>query len=147
MRDVGIEAEWQIIIGREEFYNATKLIHNSMQGDRAELTDEQWEIFDRYNLINARELDAGWDVVIVHDPQPAGVRRNAHAESAHWIWRCHIDLSTPNPETLERLLPSITGYEEYLFHMDQYVPVELENEGQINIIPPAIDPLEIGRAH
>ena len=54
MKDVGIEAEWQIIIGREEFYNATKLIHNSMQGDPAALTDEQWEILDRYNLINAR---------------------------------------------------------------------------------------------
>ncbi|MBI5310003.1 MAG: glycosyltransferase [Actinobacteria bacterium] len=141
MRDVGIEAEWQIIIGREEFYNATKLIHNSMQGDAAALSDEQWEIFDRYNLINARELDGGWDVVIVHDPQPAGVRKNAPEKSAHWIWRCHIDLSTPNPETLGRLLPNITGYEEYLFHMDQYVPDALRDEGRINIIPPAIDPL------
>jgi trehalose synthase len=141
MRDVGIDADWQIIIGREEFYNATKLIHNSMQGDSAELTDEQWEIFDRYNLINARELDAGWDVVIVHDPQPAGVRLNAPEKAAHWVWRCHIDLSTPNPETLERLLPNITGYEEYLFHMQQYVPSKLDGEGRINIIPPAIDPL------
>lgn len=141
MRDVGIEADWQIIIGREEFYNATKLIHNSMQGDTSALSDEQWEIFDRYNLINARELDTGWDVVIVHDPQPAGVRMNAPEKSAHWVWRCHIDLSTPNPETLDRLLPNITGYEEYLFHMDQYVPGELEGEGRINIIPPAIDPL------
>ncbi|MBI4897868.1 MAG: glycosyltransferase [Actinobacteria bacterium] len=141
MRDVGIDAEWQIIVGREEFYNATKLIHNSMQGDPAALSDEQWEIFDRYNTINARELDAGWDVVIVHDPQPAGVRMNAPEKSAHWVWRCHIDLSTPNPETLSRLLPNITGYEEYLFHMDQYVPSALRDEGRVNIIPPAIDPL------
>lgn len=141
MRDVGIDAEWQIIIGREEFYNATKLIHNSMQGDATELTDQQWDVFDRYNLINARELDAGWDVVIVHDPQPAGVRINAAEKANHWVWRCHIDLSTPNPATLARLLPNITGYEEYLFHMQQYVPAALEGEGRINIIPPAIDPL------
>ena len=141
MRDVGIEAEWQIIIGREEFYNATKLIHNSMQGDEAALSDEQWEIFDRYNKLNAEELEGGWDVVIVHDPQPAGVRMCAPDKSAHWVWRCHIDLSTPNPETLGRLLPNVTGYEEYLFHMDQYVPDALRDEGRINIIPPAIDPL------
>lgn len=141
MRDVGIEAEWQIIIGREEFYNATKLIHNSMQGDEAALSDEQWEIFDRYNKLNAEELEGGWDVVIVHDPQPAGVRMCAPDKSAHWVWRCHIDLSTPNPETLARLLPNVTGYEEYLFHMDQYVPDALRDEGRINIIPPAIDPL------
>lgn len=141
MRDVGLEAEWQIIIGREEFYNATKLIHNSMQGDSAALSDEQWEIFDRYNKLNAEELDGDWDVVIVHDPQPAGVRLNAPDKAAHWVWRCHIDLSTPNPETLQRLLPNVTGYEEYLFHMDQYVPDALRGEGRINIIPPAIDPL------
>src|ERR671923_1788167 len=43
MRDVGVDAHWHVIFGREEFFNATKLLHNSLQGDEATLTEEQWE--------------------------------------------------------------------------------------------------------
>lgn len=139
MRDAGIDAEWQIIIGREEFFGATKIIHNAMQGNPQELTDEQWEIYDKYNLINARELDGGWDVVIVHDPQPLAIRHHVPEKSKHWIWRCHIDLSTPNPATLARLAPFIPDYDASLFHMAQYVPEVLTKN--VNLVPPAIDPL------
>ena len=54
MRDVGIDAHWQVILGREEFFNATKLLHNSLQGAEETLTDEQWELFDQLNA-NKRE--------------------------------------------------------------------------------------------
>ena len=40
MRDVGLEVEWQVIYGREEFFNATKLMHNALQGAPEDLTDE-----------------------------------------------------------------------------------------------------------
>ena len=53
MRDVGLEASWQIIMGREEFFNATKLLHNSLQGDPSSLSADQWELFDHYNKVNA----------------------------------------------------------------------------------------------
>src|SRR3954447_18229756 len=56
MRDVGLDTHWQIIMGREEFFNATKLLHNSLQGDPNALTPNQWELFDHYNKMNAREL-------------------------------------------------------------------------------------------
>ncbi|MDX6640394.1 MAG: trehalose synthase, partial [Solirubrobacteraceae bacterium] len=56
-----------------------------------------------------------------------------------WVWRCHIDLSTPNPATIARLLPYITTYPQSLFHMPQYVPKGMG--GKVNIVPPAIDPL------
>src|ERR671938_843827 len=69
MRDVGLEAEWQVIIGREEFFNATKLLHNALQGAPEDLTDEQWDTWKRYNEMNARELVGGWDVALIHDPQ------------------------------------------------------------------------------
>ncbi|MBJ7347939.1 MAG: glycosyltransferase [Thermoleophilaceae bacterium] len=139
MRDVGIDAQWQIIVGQEEFFNVTKLMHNSIQGADESPSDEQWDIFERYNLINARELDAGWDVVIVHDPQPAGVRMMAPDKATSWIWRCHIDVSTPNPDMIARLMPMIQGYDAHLFHSPTYVPEGLE--GNINLVPPAIDPL------
>jgi trehalose synthase len=141
MRDVGIEAEWQVIVGREEFFNATKLMHNALQGNPQDLTDEEWATWQRYNEMNAEMLSEGWDVVIVHDPQPAAMRGLVREKSKNWVWRCHIDLSTPNPETIKKLLPHISLYDAALYHMQQYVPAGLDGDGRVYICPPAIDPL------
>jgi trehalose synthase len=139
MRDVGLEVEWQVIYGREEFFNATKVMHNALQGNPQDLTEEQWDTWGRYNEMNARELSAGWDVCIVHDPQPAALRTLVPEKAASWVWRCHIDVSTPNPATLERLLPYVAEYPASLFHVGGYVPAGLD--GGVHIVPPAIDPL------
>ena len=56
MRDVGIDAHWHVILGREEFFNVTKLMHNSLQGDPEAISPEQWELFERYNWMNAQSL-------------------------------------------------------------------------------------------
>jgi trehalose synthase len=139
MKDVGLDAEWQVIYGREEFFNATKLMHNALQGAPEDLTPEQWDTWQRYNEMNARELVGGWDVALIHDPQPAALHTLVPEKARGWVWRCHIDLSTPNPATIERLLPYITAYPQSLFHMAQYVPQGMG--GKVNIVPPAIDPL------
>jgi trehalose synthase len=142
MRDVGLDAHWHVIFGKEEFYNATKLLHNSLQGAEETLSDEQWEIFDEINQINAEGLQGEWDVVIVHDPQPIGLLRGARAKGDKWIWRCHIDLSTPNPAPIERLLPMIEEYDASVWHMEQYVPKDMGRHREaVRICPPAIDPL------
>jgi trehalose synthase len=147
MKDVGIDVEWQVMLGREEFYNVTKQLHNALQGDPHDLTPEEWQIFARYNELNSRELDGEWDVVVVHDPQPAAVREYVRERAKRWIWRCHIDLSTPNPSALGRVVPLIEGYDDALFHMDDYVPASLragasrDGRPEIHVVPPAIDPL------
>jgi trehalose synthase len=141
MRDVGLETSWQIIMGREEFFNATKLLHNSLQGDPGTLSPNQWELFDHYNRMNAESLEGDWDFVIVHDPQPVGMRHGAREHGKHWIWRCHIDLSEPNPDPIERLLPLISEYDASVWHMEQYVPAGLDGHNGVQIVPPAIDPL------
>jgi trehalose synthase len=142
MRDVGIDAHWHVIFGKEEFFEATKLLHNSLQGAEESLSDEQWEVFDEINAMNAEGLQGEWDVVIVHDPQPIGLRRGALAKGGKWIWRCHIDLSTPNPAPIERLLPMIEEYDASVWHMEQYVPNDMGRHREaVNIVPPAIDPL------
>ena len=140
MRDVGLDAHWQVILGREEFFNVTKLMHNSLQGDRRAIDDQQWEVFEAYNAMNAQDLEGEWDVIIVHDPQPAGLLGNAPDRAKRWIWRCHIDLSEPNPVTLGKLQPLITGYDASVWHLEQYVPAGLDG-GIRKIYPPAIDPL------
>jgi trehalose synthase len=139
MKDVGLDVEWQIIYGREEFFNATKLMHNALQGAPDDLTPEQWDTWRRYNEMNAKELPDGWDVCLVHDPQPAALHMLVPEKSRGWVWRCHIDLSTPNPATIEQLLPYIRTYPQSLFHAPQYVPDGMQ--GKVNVVPPAIDPL------
>jgi trehalose synthase len=143
MRDVGLDAHWQVILGREEFFNATKLLHNSLQGSDDSLTDEEWGLFDRYQEINAEGLEGEWDAIVIHDPQPIGLRHNAPERGKCWIWRCHIDLSEPNPAPIERLLPLMAEYDASVWHMMEYVPEGLDGEvgRDVRIIPPAIDPL------
>jgi trehalose synthase len=139
MIDVGLDCEWQVIYGREEFFNATKIMHNALQGNPQDLTEEQWDTWFRYNEINARELSEGWDVCIVHDPQPAALASLVGEKAREWVWRCHIDLSEPNPHTLDRLLPYLEPYPAAVFHMPAYVPAGMN--GRAHIVPPAIDPL------
>jgi trehalose synthase len=139
MIDVGLAAEWQVIYGREEFFNATKVMHNALQGNPQDLSEEQWRTWQDYNAINAREMSEGWDVCIVHDPQPAALMSLVPEKSRRWVWRCHIDLSTPNPHTLARLLPYLDPYPAAVFHMQKYVPADMD--GRAHIVPPAIDPL------
>jgi trehalose synthase len=139
MVDVGIDVEWQVMLGREEFYNATKRLHNAMQGNPEGLTEEEWKIYERYNALNATEIQGGWDVIIVHDPQPAAIRKHVPDKGGLWIWRCHIDLSAPNPDVIDRMVPLIRDYDASVYHVEDYVPSGLD--GEVEICPPAIDPL------
>jgi trehalose synthase len=142
MKDVGIDTEWQVILGREEFFNATKLMHNALQGNPQDLNAGEWAVWEQYNHMNAESLSEDWDVIIVHDPQPAGIRNMVPEKAGRWVWRCHIDLSTPNQATMDRLLPHLHDYDAALFHMQQYVPESLDGSGpRTYICPPAIDPL------
>jgi trehalose synthase len=138
MQDAGLEVEWRIIRGAEDFFNVTKTIHNAIQGDPHGLSDSHEEIFRRYQEMNAREFADDYDFVIVHDPQPVGLIEHFPESKAHWIWRGHIDFSTPNHEVLDFLLPWIRRYHAGVFHLPEYVPKGLR---QAYVWPPAIDPL------
>jgi trehalose synthase len=139
MRDAGLECDWQVMIGREEFFNVTKMLHNALQGNPHSPSNEEWEVYDEYSKMNARELEGDWDIVIAHDPQAAALRTLSPNLDGRWIWRCHIDLSTPNTEVLDRLLPLFVPYDCTVFHMQNYVPAGVD--GRVEILPPAIDPL------
>jgi trehalose synthase len=140
MADAGLDVEWRIIRGQDEFYAVTKTIHNALQGDPRGLTPEQEDIYRRYNALNAAEVEDDYDFVVVHDPQPAAMIDHFPDSQAKWTWRGHIDFSTPNPEVLGLLLPSIRRYDAAVFHMPEYVP-KAEGLPPCFIWPPAIDPL------
>ena len=140
MQDAGLDVEWRIIRGAEEFYNVTKTIHNALQGNPQGLDEEQREIFRRYQELNAEEFENDYDFVVVHDPQPVGLVDFVPSSRARWIWRGHIDFSTPNQSVFDFVLPSIRKYDAAIFHMREYVP-KVEGLPPAYIWPPAIDPL------
>jgi trehalose synthase len=141
MRDVGLDAEWQVMSGADEFFNVTKAFHNGLQGMDVPLSDSMKETWERYNKINAEHFEGQYDFIVVHDPQPAGLLR-FHGDDGgrHWIWRSHIDTSHPHPSYWEFLVPFIAGYEAGIFSVKDYA-----GEGiafpELAIIPPSIDPL------
>jgi len=142
MADAGLDVEWRIIRGSDEFYNVTKTIHNSLQGAPGTLDLHERAVFAAYNAENAAELDAdAYDIVVIHDPQPVAAIDAYPGRRSKWVWRCHIDLSTPNRDVLDVLLPSIRRYDAAVFHMREYVP-QSDGLPQSVIWPPAIDPLQ-----
>ncbi len=140
MRDVGLEVEWQVIYGREEFFNSTKLMHNALQGNPQDLTEEQWATWFQYNEMNARELSRGWDICLVHDPQPAAMLSLAPGEGEGVgvaLPHRRLDAEPGDDGAPAPVHPAATGAS--LFHVADYVPPGMD--GGVNIVPPAIDPL------
>ena len=145
MRDAGLETEWDIMFGSEPFFNVTKSFHNALQGAEYELTVEDRAIYEEYNRISAEALQKSgedWDIMFVHDPQPALLKHFSGGLSPQtkWIWRCHPDLSTPNREVLDYLVPHIADYDAQIYTMEEYTPPDVHLPG-LTLIPPAIDPL------
>jgi trehalose synthase len=145
MRDVGLETEWDIMYGAEAFFNVTKSFHNALQGAEYELSVEDRAIYEEYNRQSAEAIQkAGeeWDILFVHDPQPALIKHFSGGLSpeTRWIWRCHPDLSTPNRQVLDYLVPYIADYDAQIYTMQEYTPPDVNLPG-LTLIPPAIDPL------
>ncbi len=140
LNDLGLDVTWRGLTGRPEFFQVSATIRDGLQGAPVHLDDAMMRTFERYSLLNAGGLDGPYDVVIVHDPQPLGVRGSVDAlGDPTWIWRCHLDLSTPDPHVFETMRPMLEGYSLSVFHMPGYVPQHGVNDPVI--IPPAIDPL------
>jgi trehalose synthase len=140
MQDAGLKVDWRLIKGSDEFFNVTKAFHNGLQGMGISLTDEMKKIYLENNEANAQRLDLHHDFVVIHDPQPAAIISHQKIRLGKWIWRCHIDLSTPNSEFMNFLVPLMFQYDSLIFTMEQYVPEPLRSR-KVAIIPPSIDPL------
>jgi trehalose synthase len=120
-------------------------MHHALQGMYIQWTAEMYDIWRRYNRMNAELFDEQYDFVVIHDPQPAGILPflqgfNSPAISGKWIWRCHIDLSTAQPEIWDFLRPFVEHYHAAIFTLQEFVHSDLKIP-HLAIIPPAIDPL------
>jgi trehalose synthase len=140
MRSVGLEAEWKLIEGSDDFFNVTKALHNGLQGMPISLTDEMKKTYLECNEANARKLDLRHEFVVIHDPQPAAIVSQYKVRIGKWIWRCHIDLSNPHPEFINFLTPILYQYDSLIFTAEQYVQEPLKSK-KTSIVKPSIDPL------
>jgi trehalose synthase len=139
-RALGLEADWRLIQGTPEFFTVTKAFHNALQGAAHSLTESEKAIYLHVNRESAKLLEASYDVFFVHDPQPAAFRDAVGPSGARWIWRCHIDTSSPNAEVAAFLLPFIEEYDALVFTMREFLLPGLRPT-RTAIIAPAIDPL------
>lgn len=137
---VGVSADWRLIHGHSAFFTITKSLHNALQGARYDLTDADRQLYLQVNEHSGTLLPPDYDVYIVHDPQPAAVRRFAGPRGARWIWRCHIDSSAPDRSVSRFLRPYVEDYDAVVYTMPEFVLPELASR-RVAFIAPAIDPL------
>lgn len=148
IRGAGIDSQWQVIQGDPAFFAITKRIHNRIHGspgDRGPLGPAEAEHYAAVTSANASELAARLtdrDVVLLHDPQTAGMAPLLRRAGAKVIWRSHIGTDRSNDWTAEAwqfLRPHLRDCDAFVFTRRAYVPdwVPLD---RVAIIPPSIDP-------
>jgi trehalose synthase len=139
LQGVGLSAEWRLIHGQAEFFTITKAFHNALQGGHYDLQESEQRVYLQVNEESARLLDQRYDVIVVHDPQPAAIRHFAGSRGAKWIWRCHIDSSAPDHRVRDFLVPFLHEYDGLVFTMPEFLLPGLDGR-RAKFIAPAIDP-------
>ena len=148
VRGIGLEADWLVIDGDPEYFAVTKRIHNGLYGspgDGGALGKREHAVYERTSARNLesihRTMQEG-DVVILHDPQPAGLIGPLAESGAHVVWRCHVGYDGSN-EWTERAWAFMRRYVEaanaYVFSRESFAP-EWIDRAWMRAIPPSIDP-------
>jgi trehalose synthase len=138
MNELGVETSWEVMPGDARFYGITKTIHNTLHGWPGSLSADDHEYFHEMNRRAAMSLALDGDLVLIHDPQPAGLILHRRKPGQHWVWRCHIDLSRAQPDVWNFLSPIVSSYDAAVFsHVSFVPPLDLP----AYLAPPSIDPL------
>jgi trehalose synthase len=121
MRELGLEALWRVMEADLPFFEVTKAFHNALHGAPFTMGPEAFEIFREYNRRNLQKLPLDGRFVVIHDPQPTAlIERRRVRDDRRWIWRCHIDLSRPDPAVWSFLEPYVTRYDGAIFSSPEF---------------------------
>lgn len=138
LRELGVDARWDLVKGGQAFFEVTKAFHNALHGGNEPITDKMFEVYRANTEANLRELYFSGDVIFVHDPQPLGLVLRKKDIGRKWVWRCHVDVSAPNPLVWDFLKPHVEQYDAAIFSMPDFAR-------QLAIpqymVAPSIDPL------
>ncbi|MFA5093117.1 MAG: glycosyltransferase [Candidatus Omnitrophota bacterium] len=134
--ELGVDTKWDVIKGGEQFFGVTKKFHNALHGRNEDIVKRDFEIFMETSQQNIKDLNVYGDIVFIHDPQPI-VLVNKKADNK-WLWRCHVDVSSPNEKVWRFLMDFISKYDSAVFSAPSFsrkLPIRQF------LIPPSIDPL------
>jgi trehalose synthase len=136
--ELGLNIRWEVMTGGDDFFEVTKAFHNALHGEPYHPEPAHFDIFRAYNEQNFKRIPLDAEFIIIHDPQPAGFIQARSQKAGHWIWRCHIDLSHPNPSVWDFLESYVSQYDGAIFSSPQFA-----RQLQIPqyLFFPAIDPL------
>ena len=138
LESVGLEAQWDVITGNEEFFSTTKAFHNALQGQEQQISPEMLQNYLEINRENGKRLSLEADFVIIHDPQPAALIESRPDKRGKWVWRCHIDVSQPQRRVWDFLRQFVVKYDAAIFSLPRFaqrLPIPQF------LIYPSIDPL------
>lgn len=138
LQEIGVDAHWDVITGDNKFFGITKKIHNALHGVPTDFEEGDFDYLVEVNRRNLQEMELDADVMFIHDPQPIALIEKRDEMNAKWAWRCHIDITQPDPKVMGFLEQYIKRYEAAIlsasrFSRDLPVPQFL--------ISPSIDPL------
>jgi trehalose synthase len=136
LKELDIDARWEVIKGDALFFDVTKKIHNALQGNEEQFTASMWEHHFAVNRENAKKIDLDADAVLIHDPQPVPLIE--FRKRGAWIWRCHIDVSNPRPDVWAAIKRYSECYDAAIFSVAKFARAMPVDEF---IIPPSIDPV------
>jgi trehalose synthase len=137
MNELGLKVTWDVLEGNPAFFDMTKRMHNALHGAPVWLDRESWRVYEEVTLKNHALPKSDVDLVIIHDPQPAGLVQ-FRTENVRWLWRCHIDLSAADIAAWAFLRKRVERYDAAVFHLPQYTKDLMIPQ---YLLPPAIDPL------
>ena len=147
-RGAGVNTRWLVLDGSPDFFRLTKRLHNHLHGttgDGGPLGDGERWLYERMLAENLRRMDEvvrPGDVVLLHDPQTAGLVAGLKAAGAHVVWRCHVGLDTTNECTdsgWDFLRPYIEQMDAVVFSRKAYAPSWVD-AARLRVIPPSLDP-------
>ncbi|MFO7773371.1 MAG: glycosyltransferase [Dehalococcoidia bacterium] len=142
---LGIDTEWKIVFGPQDYFECTKEIHNLLQGKEGSFGAErrQTYICTLEECVNQNLIDYEPDVIDVHDPQPLGLIHYLRRPDQTWLWRCHIDIDEEAVRSTSGLWDFLTDWAEHydaaIFSAADYIMSRWPLPKFI--IPPFIDPL------
>jgi trehalose synthase len=139
MNSVGVKTGWRVIQGSPDFFGITKKMHNALQGGDINLSDRKLQLYEEIVYENVVRNHLHHDMVIVHDPQPLPMVKH-YQKRGPWVWRCHIDLSKPNPQLWQYLSPHVERYDAVILSIPEY---RQELRTPQLFFMPAIDPFSI----
>jgi len=138
LSELGVDARWSVIKGDAAFFEVTKKLHNALHGRDEKVSPRDISVFQETSRKNIRELELYGDIIFVHDPQPVALVERKKELGKKWVWRCHIDVSSPHETAWDFIKPWVTQYDAAVFSAPAFsTPLPIRQF----LVSPSIDPL------